>query len=435
MATTRRVTFRLYPSKSQTKKLHNWRRLHCYLYNAALSNRRTQYQQFNHSVDYFEQQNCLPAFKQVWPEFKELGSHALQATLKRVDFAYQRFFNGLAKSPRFKACRRYKGWTYPCSSGWKVLSDGKHGKLRITNINGEIRMRGQARTWGTPTTCTIIFRDGKWYASITVRCDPVRETGKGAIGIDFGVNAAASLSDGTQVPNPRFLKQGLAKVRKHSKKLRRKRSPHGQKLTKNHKSNRKRCKPSSRWKKLKLKIGKVHQTIANRRADWCHKVAAQIVSDNSLVATEDLNLKGMVKKAKKGSKRKRQKTGLNRSLLEVGIGMLKSAICYKLDVAGGVFISVPTKKVKPSQTCPECGHQRKKSLSERVHQCGECGCVEDRDVAAAKVMLQWALGTSVIKRGDSSSIATTKERKNCGSLRQLGSKKRQKRLSVRSGQA
>ena len=428
---TRRVTFRLYPNKSQTKKLHNWRRLHCYLYNAALSNRRTQYQKFNHRVNYFEQQNCLPAFKNVWPEFKELGSHALQATLKRVDFAYQRFFNGLGKYPRFKAYRRYKGWTYPCKAGWKALTDGKHGRLRLTNIIGDIRMRGQARTWGTPTTCTILLKDGKWYASITVKCEPVRKTEKGAIGIDFGVNAAASLSDGTQISNPRFLKAAFKKIRKHSQKLRRKRSPTGQKLSSKHKSNQKRTKPSSRWKKLKRKIGKVYSYVANRRADWAHKVAAQILDSNSLVATEKLNLKGMTKKAKKGSKRRRQKTGLNRSLLDVGIGMLKSAIAYKLDEAGGMLIMVPTLKVKPSQTCPECGHQRKKTLSERVHQCTECGCTEDRDVAAAKVMLQWALGTSVHqkKRGELSSTATPKERKNCGAMRQLGSRKRQKRLS------
>ncbi len=173
MATTRRVTFRLYPNKSQTEKLHNWRRLHCYLYNGALSNRRTQYKRFHHKVDYFEQQNCLPAFKEVWPEFKELGSHALQATLLRVDFAYQRFLNGLSERPKFKAFRRYRGWTYPCKSGWKVLSDGKHGRLRISNI-GELRMRGQARTWGTPSTCTILLKDSKWYARITVKCVPAR---------------------------------------------------------------------------------------------------------------------------------------------------------------------------------------------------------------------------------------------------------------------
>jgi putative transposase len=69
--------------------------MHKGLYNAALANRKTQYQKFGHSVDYFEQQNCLPAFKQVWREYEELGSHALQATLKRVDFAFQRFFKRL----------------------------------------------------------------------------------------------------------------------------------------------------------------------------------------------------------------------------------------------------------------------------------------------------------------------------------------------------
>ncbi len=430
---TRRVTFRLYPNKSQTEKLHSWRRLHCYLYNAALSNRRTQYQQFHHKVDYFEQQNCLPAFKEVWPEFKELGSHALQATLKRVDFAYQRFFNGLGKYPRFKAYPRYKGWTYPCQAGWKALTDGKHGRLRISNIKGEIRMRGQARTWGTPSTCTILLKDGKWYASITLKCVPTRKTGKGAIGIDFGVNAAASLSNGTQIPNPRFLKAALKKIRKHSKKLRRKRSPTGQKLSRQHKSNRKRSKPSSRWKKIKQKIGVVYTYVANRRADWAHKVAAQIVGSNSLVATEKLNLKGMTKQAKKGSKRRRQKTGLNRSVLDVGIGMLTSFIAYKLDEAGGVLIMVPTVKVKPSQTCPDCGHQQKKTLSLRIHQCQMCGCTEDRDVAAAKVMLQWALGTSVIKRGEKSYTATTKERFDCGAMRKLSSRKRTLRLSQRSG--
>ncbi len=95
---TRRITYRLYPSASSSGKLHLARKMHCELYNAALANRRTQYWRFGHSVDYFEQQNSLPAFKEVWPEYKELGSHTLQATLKRVDFAYQRFFRGLGRS-------------------------------------------------------------------------------------------------------------------------------------------------------------------------------------------------------------------------------------------------------------------------------------------------------------------------------------------------
>ncbi len=172
---TRRITYRLYPTRQQEAQLHRWRRMHCALYNAALSDRKTSYQKLGVSVGYFDQQNRLPEFKQVWPEYVELGSHALQATLKRVDFAYSRFFKGLGGYPKFKASRRYSGWTYPCKAGWKALADGKHGRLSLTNL-GVIRMRGQARTWGTPTTCTILHRHGKWYASITVECLPVRAT-------------------------------------------------------------------------------------------------------------------------------------------------------------------------------------------------------------------------------------------------------------------
>ncbi len=98
----RRITFRLYPTATQEDLLYEWRRMHKDLYNAAISNRKTQYERFGHAVDYFEQQNSLPAFKEVWPEYVELGSHALQATLKRVDIAFQRFLNGLGGYPFFQ---------------------------------------------------------------------------------------------------------------------------------------------------------------------------------------------------------------------------------------------------------------------------------------------------------------------------------------------
>ena len=89
---TKRVTFRLYPNKAQNEKMHYWRRLHKDLYNACVSDRREQYKRYGKNVTYLDQQNVLPEFKQVWVEYKELGSHALQATVKRVDFAFQRFF-------------------------------------------------------------------------------------------------------------------------------------------------------------------------------------------------------------------------------------------------------------------------------------------------------------------------------------------------------
>jgi putative transposase len=372
---TKRVTFRLYPSKAQADKMHYWRRLHKDLYNACVEHRKTSYKKFNKSVDYFDQQNCLPEFKECWSEYKELGSHALQDTVKRVDFAFKRFFKLKSGYPKFKSSRHYKGWTYPCISGWKACTNGKNGYLKISNL-GNIKMRGQARDWGKPKTCTIIFKQGKWYASITVDCVPTRpQTDTGAIGLDFGTHHAIADSNGNVIENPRFVKVSQAKINEIAKTSRRKRPP------------AKGVKPSRRWKKANKSVAKIQSNVARQRQDWQHKVSTQIVSRNSLVATEKLNLKGMTRKSK--GKRKRQKSGLNRSLLDVGIGNLKDLIQYKVTEAGGFYIEIPTVKVKPSQTCPKCGHQKKKTLAERIHHCSNCGYQCDRDVAAAMVMLNY----------------------------------------------
>ncbi len=415
---TKRITFRLYPNKSQNEKLHYWRKLHKLLYNACVSHRSTQYKQFGKSINYFDQQNCLPEFKDCWIEYKELGSHALQGTIKRVDYGFCRFFKLKSGYPKFKSSRKYKGWTYPCQSGWKACTSGKNGYLKLTNL-GNIKMRGEARDWGTPKTCTILFKQGKWYASITVDCLPTRvQTDKGAVGLDFGTHHAVAFSDGTIIDNPQLLKQSQEKVNQLAKKSRRKRAP----------NYKKRIRPSRRWKKANKAVSKIQSKVARQRQDWQHKVATEIVSGNSLVATEKLNLKNLTKKAK--GKRKRQKTGLNRNLLDVGIGNLKSLIKYKVTEAGGIYIEIPTRKVAPSQTCPNCGVKCQKDLSQRTHTCN-CGIEPlDRDVAAAMVMLNYVRGKEL-----ASSDAESPSSTNCGSMRQLGAKKRQKRISQQSGNA
>jgi putative transposase len=415
---TRRVTYKLYPSRPQEVKLHYWRRLHCNLYNAALSNRKTQYQKFNHAVDYFEQQNSLPDFKEVWTEYKELGSHALQATLKRVDFAFQRFFKGLGGYPKFKASRHYGGWTYPCKAGWKAESDGGNGYLNLSNL-GRVQMRGQARTWGIPTTCTIFYRNGDWYASITAQCEPKRDTGIGAVGMDLGCKDAITLSTGEKIAKPDFIKSGQRKVKAASKKLRRKRAP----------NRNKKVKASRRWKKARQVVSKLQRKVTRQRENWLHQTTSNIVSSNSLVANEQLNVKGMTSKAKKG-KRTRQKAGLNRSILEVGFGMVGQILEYKLVEAGGIYLESPTRQLKPTQRCAKCWEITPKTLKERVHICSNPACrhTEDRDVNAAQVNLIWAkgLGTSLLDADVSSST-------KCGSMRQLGQMKRQKLLAQRSG--
>jgi len=409
MSITRRVTFRLYPSRAQEQKLHYWRKLHCGLYNAAVYNRKTQYQKFGRSVDYLEQQNSLPAFKDVWTEYKPLGSHALQSTLKRVDIAFQRFFKGLGKYPKFKASRRYSGWTYPCKAGWKAQTSSSNGYLELSNL-GSIQMRGKARTWGTPTTCTIFYRNDKWYASITVQCQPERSTSNGAIGIDLGCKDAITLSTGHKIAKADFIKEGQLKVKAASKKLRRKRAP----------NTNKKIQASRRWRQERKQVSKLQRKVARQRENWLHQTTSSIVSSNSLVAGEQLNINGMTRK---GKKQKRQKAGLNRSLLDVGFSMIGQMLEYKLAEAGGFYVESPTRQLKPTQRCSKCWELTPKTLADRIHVCSNsaCGHTEDRDVNAAQVNLIWARGQELASLDAESSSSIS-----CGSMRHLGALKRQK---------
>jgi putative transposase len=437
LTVTRRYTFRLYPNKSQTSKLFEARRLHCYLYNAAISHRKTDYQYFSKSVTYLQQQNALPAFKECWPEYKQLNSQTLQATLKRVDLSHNRFIKGLSQKPKFKSIRNYSGWTYPAHSGWSALTEGKHGQVRLRDLGITIRMRGQAKQWGNPTTLTIIYKPylHQWFASFTVNVEvPIGKFGSDSdltyqsmLSIDLGTETALTAYNGQEfleIENQRFARHSQAKIKSASKQLRRKRCP-------NYKT---KIKASKRWKKARKKVSRLQRKVALQRKNWQHQVTTEIASRYDIVVTEKLETKKMTRKAKKGSKRKRQKAGLNKSILDVGFGTLNKLITYKVEAKGGLTLFLPTKKIKPSQRCPKCGtvHKEWAHLSNRYHVCDNCGFETPRDRGSVMVMynvannLQQGLGTSLSDCGCLSSTDSTKKRKHTGSMKQLGQMKRQK---------
>jgi len=431
---TRRHTFRLYPNKTQQKKLLEARRLHCYLYNACIAERNYQYKVNKKSVTYLDQQNCLPEFKKCWVEYKELHSQSLQATVKRVDFAFNSFFLGIRKRPKFHPIRKYSGWTYPAKSGWKVNTNGKHGTLTLNDLGITLRMRGKAKTWGTPTTLTIVYRPHKrqWYGSITVNiADVTPKFGaesqleyKSMVAYDLGCTTALTLYNGNEfeeLENPRFTQKTEQKIKKQSQKLRRKRAP----------NRLKKIKASNRWRKNQKKVSQLQRKCANQRKDWQHKITSDIASRYDIGVTEKLNTKGMTRKAKT-SKARKQKAGLNKSILSVGFGELNPMLTYKIEQKGGLMIILEPKKIKPSQRCPKCGHVHKEwaNLSNRYQICHNCGFEIPRDKGSVMVMYnvannqQQGLGTSLSKRGCLSS--TSSSGKHTGSMKQLGQMKRQK---------
>ena len=379
----RKVTFKLYPNKSQTDALFEIRSRHRLLYNTALEQRTWAWTHRRKTVTFAEQCKELTALRGADPFFASLNAQSCQVTLKRLEFAFRAFFRRCANGetpgfPRFKSPHRFSGWGYKThGDGWtlKAGENMKNGRLRISGV-GEIRIRGKARTPGTPKTMEIMYKRGKWYASVTVLCTPERTAGERPRGFDWGLERFATFEDGTGVENPRFLRKAEEKIKEFQREVSRKK------------------RGGRNWIKAVRKLAAEHARIARQRKDFLHQESARLVAGAAMLGTEQLALNNMTRSAKgtleEPGKNVRQKAGLNRSILDGAPGGFLGMVRWKAEEAAVVLVEVPTRKVKPSQRCPRCGAVRKKKLSERWHSC-PCGCEMPRDQASALVCLNFAL--------------------------------------------
>lgn len=373
----RKITYKMYPNKQQKECLLSTLGIHQRMYNKALEERINLYREQNKSLSFADQCKILTTWRHIDPDLKKLNAQSLQVTLKRLDLAFKAFFrrvsaNEKAGFPRFKSFDRFSGWGYKThGDGWRLLTNDamQHGQLRLSGI-GFIRIRGKARIVGIPKTAEILHKSGEWFVSVTIACVPKRECGTKAIGIDWGVETFLVLHDHQSktdhVENPRHLKKMLPKLKKAQRAVSKKR------------------KGSHNRKKSVQVLVKLHQKIANRRKDFHHKQAAIIVKENAFIACETLSVKSMTVRGK------RYKSGLNREILSTAPSQFHAILKSKAEEAGAMWIEIPTKEVKPSQTCHGCGHQQKKMLSERWHLC-DCGANCSRDENSARVILNWAL--------------------------------------------
>lgn len=384
----RRLTLRLYPTTAQEAEMERVRLEQQQLYNAALEERIGAYKR-GVRISGYDQQLSLTQIRHDDPAFAATPRRWQIHTLVRLERAFAGFFRRVKAGqtpgfPRFLGYRRFSGWSSLRGDGYKyrpkVTADGRwfNGALYLKGV-GAVKSRGKAR-WrgGEVKQIDISKRVGRWYVSLAIECEPTRLMGRKAAGLDWGVTDLATLAydDGSTlvIPNDRlFQKQQVdaaERQRKASKSLRGRRS--------------------NRAKRKHQQIARAHTRLANQRKDRAHKLAAGLVKEHALIATEELKLANMTRSAKgtveKPGKMVAQKAGLNREILDTAPGMLMNMLRYKAEEAGCVLEFINTRKVKPSQTCPRCGVQEKKTLAERVHACG-CGLTMGRDGAAALVML------------------------------------------------
>jgi putative transposase len=153
----------------------------------------------------------------------------------------------------------------------------------------------------------------------------------------------------------------------------------------------------SNWRKACAVRGAFKAKLARKRHEHQHQLSAEIAARCAVFATEKLNIKNMTGSAagtvEEPGRNVQQKSGLNREILDTAPAALLQKIAYKVPETGGLFLEAATRKLKPSQTCPACAAVAKKLLAQRWHCCHACGHEEDRDSAAARVVLRWALGT------------------------------------------
>ncbi len=162
----------------------------------------------------------------------------------------------------------------------------------------------------------------------------------------------------------------------------------------------KQKKGSKRRKKTKHKISKSYEKIFNIRNDFCHKTSRSIVDNknNNIIILEDLATKNMTKKAKpKKSKKtsnyiknnKKQKSGLNKAILDKSWNKFEVYIKYKAIRANKIWFKIPANYT--SQECADCGHIHPDNRKQAIFCCSLCGHTDNADHNAARVIKKRAI--------------------------------------------
>lgn len=378
-------SWKLRPTRAQHRLLEHALNLQRQLYNAALDERIGAWRKAGKSISLYDQMKSLTQIRA--DDLEGYGAMPVAMsrwTLKRLDEAMQGFFRrvkaskGGAGFPRFRSYRRWHSLGFAEWSG--VRLDG--GRLRIKGFDRGIRinMHRPLPADAVPKSASITRKGRRWFVNIAIESAAVveRHTGTGgALGVDAGVSSLATFSDGIQFLN-------AAPARRQANALRRVQRALA------------RCRRGSRRReKVRARLARLHLRVANTRTTQLHRVTAVTARMYSTIVVEDLKLRNMTRSARGSAAEPgtnvAAKAGLNRSVLDAGMGRLIQMLTYKAERSGGRLIKVNPRGT--SQHCSGCGARVAKPLHVRTHACDACGLVLDRDVNAARNILARGLAS------------------------------------------
>ena len=364
--------FELMPNGAQIRRLKQFCGCSRFVFNRALAYRNEQYEaDESFKFSYNKIANLLPEWKRELTWLKDCHSQVLQQALKDLESSFKNFFAKRSDFPKFKRKGEKDSFRFP--QGCKL--EQQNNRIYLPKI-GWIRYRNSRAIVGKMKNVTVSRKCGKWYISVQTEFEQKTPQPKGGeIGIDMGIVRFATLSNGEHFePINAFknLKGKLVKLQKQFK--------HKTKFSKN-------------WQKLKAKIAKLHHKISNIRKNYLHQISSQISQSHAIVYVEDLQVTNMSKSAKgdveQHGKNVKQKSGLNRMILDQSWFEFRQQLDYKLLWNGGHLVAVPPQNT--SRTCPCCGYTAKENRQTQADfECVECGHTENADAVGA---------INVLKRG------------------------------------
>ena len=383
-------SFRFYPTKDQEKSLLDQFGASRFVFNYFLRQRIDFYAahrgEKKQSLNYFDTAKMLTVLKAApdaaW--LNETNSQSLQSALKRLDVAYNNFFNKRAEFPKFKSKRSKQSFIVP--QNFTV----SNGAIKIPKL-GTLKVVDHRAIEGQPKSVTISrTKTGKYFASVLCKINKSVKAKKsgGKIGIDLGLKIFAVTSDGERIESPRHLRAAERRLKRLQRAVSRK----------NKGSN-------NRTKAVKL-LGIQHEKVTNRRKDFLHKQSSRLVCENQEICTESLNVKGMS-----------ANHHLAKSIADAGWGEFLRQLAYKSEW-NGVRFNQLDRFFPSSKRCFACGWTNSGlTLKDREWTCLECKAVLDRDWNAAKNIFHFAHQSSKSRAGR----ARTKRPGRVAGLADLGS--------------
>lgn len=312
-------------------------------------------------VGYNQTSAMLTALKQELEFLKEVDSISLQQSLRDLDRAYTNFFQKRSKYPRFKSKHDNHQSYRTMNQGNNICIAGNY--LKLPKL-GYVKVR-QSMPIGKINNVTVERTPtGKYFAVLNVDFEPTYNRNNfEVIGIDVGIKEFYTDSNGNTVNNPKYLEKSTKKLIREQRRLSRK------------------IKGSNNRNKQRIKVAKVHEKITNQRNDFLHKLSIMLVRENQTICIEDLSVKNMVRNHK-----------LARSINSVSWSKFFEMLEYKSEWYGSTVVRIPT-NYPSSQICGYCGYKnsRVKNLSVRKWECPNCGKHHDRDINAARNILNKGL--------------------------------------------